>query len=165
MTNTTCTAGAADYRELARAIRAHERGGCAFSNSIASEFGWQSPVGRWADGQRFLNPIVASPLEELSCACCLDRSEAAPTAAAQRMREHEHHRAPGTDGRSRRLCPMPQATRSAARAYLEERVALYEQAEEIFRQSKRGWPRREVRWHLNRLARISDFLAGSWCDR
>jgi integrase len=154
-------AGNADYLALARAIRAHERAACAFSNSISSEFGWRAPIGRLADGQRFLNPIVASPLEDLS-ACRLDRSELAPTERAQMMLEHEHRRALGPAGRSRRLCPMPPAARVAVRAYLEERVALYEQAEEIFRQNKRGWYRREVRWHLNRLARISDFLAGAW---
>jgi hypothetical protein len=88
----TTDQGKSLFLALAQKIRAHERGTCAFANSIGAEFGWGSALGRYIGHSGAMNPIIAMFLEELTCSSDVDRSDPEPTAAAQCMLTNEHAR-------------------------------------------------------------------------
>jgi hypothetical protein len=145
---------------LIKKLHEHSQASCAFSNSVASAYGWGSRAGRVVDSFEFNNSYQTSQLHiELS-----DDFDAIPddivddwqketmTKAARDMVEQEHKRI----GR-RKLVPLQDASRETAIRYLDERHRLFSQAGELVRSSA---CRRQIRRNLKRVKRVRDILAG-----
>jgi len=112
-------------------IAAHQRAACDWSNTLGSVWGWGSPNGRKLQQPDVLNLAAAANLDELAWKHGYPDGHRAPepepTPAAAEMTRRQLRR---TDGRGccGRLVPMTAAAKTAALAYLDERIALVEAA-------------------------------------
>jgi hypothetical protein len=168
---------AEDALALADLIRGHRNdAGCCCWNTLLSEVGHASPIGRCLLDGRFVNPAVAVNLDDL--AHDLGKPRAQPsipeelrrpgharieppaTPAAELMVQHARRR-----DRSMRCRPLPAEARHAVQSYLREREELFSAARVLFVRAKAPpYTVKEADWLLRRLARLRRLLAETWSD-